>query len=141
MTQNKTTSLKRLLQILALLVFVANWFSSANASFLCICSDGHTAIENIYSSECHQVEFEDYDNTATQISSQHDCEDVSLFSDGINSNFNHFENVQVLQTQISNNFIRTNIVSLVQDQSYLSVPLIQTDNKLRLFIDSVRLII
>jgi hypothetical protein len=141
LTQKKTISLKRLLQILALLVFAMNWFSSANASFLCVCADGHTAIENIYSSECHQAEFRDYDNTTMQLSPQHDCEDVSLFSNSINSNFNHFKNVQVQDTQIINNFIQTNIVSLVQDQSYLSMTLIQTDNKLRLFTDSVRLII
>ncbi len=141
LTKKKTISLKRLLQILALLLFVANWFSSANASFLCVCSDGHTAIENIYSSECHQADFRDYDNTTMQLRTQHDCEDVSLSSSSINSSFNHFKNVQVQQTQILNNFIQTNIVSLVQDQSYLSVPLIRTDNKLRLFTDSIRLII
>ncbi len=141
MTQNKTTNLiRRFLQVLALFIFAANWFSSANASFLCVCSDGHIAIENIYSSECHQIEFENHDNTATQISSQHDCQDVSLFSDGINSNFNHFKNIQVPSIYPTNNFIKTSI-HIAQDQSYLSVPFIRTDNKLRLFTDSVRLII
>ncbi len=120
---------------------MANWFSSANASFLCVCSDGHTAIESIYSSECHKAEFEDHDNTSTQIHAQHDCEDTVLFNDGINSNFNHFKNTHVQQTHTINNFIKTNIASIVQDQSYLSVPFIPTDNKLRLFTDSVRLII
>ncbi len=142
MAQNKTINLiRRFLQILALFIFVTNWFSSANASFLCVCSDGHTAIENIYSSECHQAEFEDYSNTDTRIGSQHDCQDVSLFSDGINSNFNHFNNVQVEHAHTINSFIKINIASLVQDQSYLSMPLIQTDNKLKLFTDSIRLII
>lgn len=123
-------------------MFIANWFSSANASFLCVCSDGHTSIENIYSSECHRAEFEDYDNTATtQLRTQHDCEDTLLFSDSINSNFNHFKNTHVQQTHTINNFIKTNIASLIQDQSYFSAPLIQTDHRLRLFTDSVRLII
>ena len=121
-------------------MFVTNWFSSANASFLCVCSDGHTSIENIYSSECHKAEFEDYDNTSAQIYAQHDCEDTVLFNDGINSNFNHLKNNQAQHTHAINNFIKTNIASLTQ-QSYLSAPFIQTGHRLRLFTDSVRLII
>ncbi len=122
-------------------MFVTNWFSSANASFLCVCSDGHTSIENIYSSECHKAEFEDYDNTSTQLHAQHDCEDTLLLSDGINSNFNHFKNTQVQYTHTINDFIKTNILSTIQDQSCLTVSFIQTDHRLRLFTDSVRLII
>lgn len=141
MTQNKTTNLKRLLQILVLLVFVMNWFSSANASFLCVCSDGHTVIENIYSSQCHQIDFENYDNIITQLSPQHDCEDVSLFSNSINSNFNYFKNIQTQTIYPTNSFIKPNPDFIAQDQFYLSVPFIQTDNKLRLFTDSIRLII
>lgn len=141
MAKNKTISLKKLLQTIVLLIFATTWFNSASASFLCVCSDGHTSIENIYSSECHKAEFEDYDNTSAQIYAQHDCEDTVLFNDGINSNFNRLKNTQVQQTHTINNFVKTNIASLTQDQSYLSAPFIQTDHRLRLFTDSVRLII
>lgn len=122
-------------------MFVSNWFSSANASFLCVHSDGHTAIESIYSSECHQSEFQDYDNTTTQLHTRHDCEDTVLFSDGANSNFNHLKNTHVKQTHTISNFIKINRASLIQAQSYLSASFLQTDHKLRLFTDSVRLII
>ncbi len=141
MTKSKTIKFKKLLQVLVLLVFTINWFNAANASFLCVCSDGHTSIESIYSSDCHQIELEINNNVGTQISPQegcHDCQDVSLSSDGINSDFNHFKNFQVQNTQNLNNFIQINIATLVKDQF---APLIHTDNKPRIFTDSIRLII
>lgn len=123
---------------------MANWFSSANAFFLCVCPNGHTVVENFQSSECHQIELETNNNVDTQISPQDGCpgcQDVSLSSDSINSNFNHFKNTHVQQIHAVNDFIKTNIASLIQDQPYLPASFIQTDHRLRLFTDSVRLII
>lgn len=140
MAKNKI-KLKKLLQTIVLLVFATTWFNSASASFVCVCSDGHTSIENIYSSDCHQIELKTNNNVDTQIRSQkscHDCQDISLSSDGINSDFNHFKNLQVQNTPSLNNFIQTNIATLVEDQF---APFIHTDNKPRIFTDSIRLII
>lgn len=139
LTKNKTTSLKRLLQILALLVFAMTWLNSANASFLCVGSDGHTAVENIYSSACHQTDFDDQSNTF-EINSQHDCTDTLLFSNAINPSYKNFKNIELEYSPITN-FIRTDLALVVINQPYLSVPFIQIDNKPRIFTDSIRLII
>ncbi len=140
LTKNQTISLKKLLQTIVLLVFATTWLNSASASFVCVCSDGHTSVENIYSSECHQIEFQNHSDDI-QINLQHDCEDTLLLSNGINSSSTHFENIKQQETQLVTNFIQPIKVSINQSQVYLSTPYIRTDNKPRIFTDSIRLII
>ena len=134
----KKIKFKKLLQTLVLFVFAITWFNSANASFLCVGSDGHTAVENIYS-ECHQAEFT-RDTKSFELSSQHDCHDTLLLNTGLNSGSNHFENIQSQDLDVATHpFIKTNITTV--EKPYLLSFYFQIDNKPKLFTDSIRLII
>lgn len=141
MVKNKTISLKKLLQTIVLFVFATTWFNSANASFLCVCSDGHTTIESIYSSDCHQDEFQDHHNDGFQLKQQHNCKDTLLLSNSPNSTSNALKNLEMPNISSTTNFMQPVIISINQSQVYLPTPYIQTDNKPRIFTDSIRLII
>lgn len=121
-----------------LFVFVTTWFNSANASFVCVAADGHTCVENIYSSPCHQAEFETND-VSDHLTFEHNCEDTSLLGDSINSSFNYFEDIKLKSFPVKT-FIQAKLVSINKvDQYYL--PILFIDNSPRLFTDSLRLII
>lgn len=143
MAKNKTINLKKLLQTIVLLVFATTWFNSASASFLCVCSDGHTAIESIYSSQCHQEEFQNHSQSDDiQLKSNHSCQDTLLLSNSPSPTSNYLlKNLKIPSISSTANFIQPTIISINQSQVYLPIQYIQTDNKPRIFTDSIRLII
>jgi hypothetical protein len=44
---------KRIFQIGVLAIFLLSWLSSANATILCECEEGHITVENIYTGYCN----------------------------------------------------------------------------------------
>lgn len=125
--------------MIILLSFVVNWFNSANASFLCICPDGHISIENIYSSECHQAEFTNQNNHDIQLSSSHDCDDTTLSTDTINSGYSYSKNIDIQNSNPHDSYIRFLLLSI--DLSYPLTNNLQADNRPKISTDSIRLTI
>lgn len=139
MAKNKI-NFKKFLQTLILFTFTFTWFNAASASFLCVSADGHSSIENPYSSCCHQLSStEGTDSKIFEIHSQHNCQDSLLLSNELNSS-DYSKNIQADKFVTSFNFSHRQILSNNENINKTTLQL-QTDHRTKFFTETIRLII
>jgi hypothetical protein len=85
---------KKILKIGVLAVFLFSWLSSANATVLCECEEGHITVENIYTGYCN-IDLNHDHGAQGHSDITCDCEDTPItvgnisFSQKLDFDFNY----------------------------------------------------